>query len=205
MIPCGGESYQDFSQPKVKLASDASSSVSTTEITPIERKADLSLEELIRSGESRLLEFKSSMRWNIKESKVDKKMEEIVLKTISAFNNADGGTLLIGVSDDGEILGLDSDYSSLKNGNKDTFEIHLRNLINSAFGKNFAATQISIGFPVVEEKEICEIKIGRGIKALYCETSEPNLPKVKRFYLRSGNTSQELDIEETASYISNRF
>lgn len=199
------ESYHDFSSLKKKQIGEVNSIPKNTRIAPIEQRIELSLEELISNGENRLLEFKSTLRWNLRENRVDKKMEEIVLKTISAFNNGEGGRLLIGVSDEGEILGLDGDYASLKNANKDSFEIHLRNLINSMFGKDFAATQIQIDFPTLNHKEICEIKIKVGTKPIYCEVSEGNHPKVKKFYVRSGNSSQELDIQETAAYISHRF
>ncbi|HSK72676.1 MAG TPA: RNA-binding domain-containing protein, partial [Pyrinomonadaceae bacterium] len=163
------------------------------------------LVETIRSGEHSSLEFKSTLRWNIRENKLDKKMEEIILKSISAFNNAEGGKLLIGVNDIGEILGLDDDYKTLKESSKDNFELHLRNLINTAFGKEFAAVQLSIKFPVIDGKEICEIDIKRGKDPLYCEITDKNGGKSKKFYIRSGNSSQELDIQETASYIKNRF
>ncbi len=160
---------------------------------------------IIKSGESGSLEFKSTLRWNVREAKFDKKIEEIILKSISAFNNGKGGKLLIGVADEGEVLGLDDDYKTLKEGSKDNFELHLRNLINTAFGKEFATTQLLIKFPVISGKEICEIDIKRGKNPLYCEVTDKNGGKSKKFYVRSGNSSQEMDIEETASYIKNRF
>jgi Holliday junction resolvase len=163
------------------------------------------LVEIIKSGESNSLEFKSTLRWNVREERLDKKMEEIILKSISAFNNAAGGKLLIGVNDEGEILGLDDDYKTLREGNKDNFELHLRNLINTTFGKEFAAVQLLIKFPIIDGKEICEIDIKRGKDPLYCEITDKNGGKSKKFYIRSGNSSQELDIQETASYIKNRF
>jgi hypothetical protein len=163
------------------------------------------LVEIIKSGEGSSLEFKSTLRWNVREKRLDKKMEEIILKSISAFNNGKGGKLLIGVDDDGEILGLYDDYKTLKESSKDNFELHLRNLINTAFGKEFAAIQLSIKFPVINDKEICEIDIKRGKNPLYCEVTDKNGGKSKKFYIRSGNSSQEMDIEETASYIKSRF
>ena len=60
------------------------------------------------------------------------------MKSIAAFSNGEGGTLLIGVNDEGEILGLEHDYSSL-NGTKDEFGLHLRSLENKSFGGSFAA------------------------------------------------------------------
>ena len=73
---------------------------------------------LICKGESETLEFKSSLRWDMKNSKKDIKLEEVIIKTIAAFNNSEGGILLIGVGDDGSILGLDSDYSTFRGGRR---------------------------------------------------------------------------------------
>ena len=67
-------------------------------------------EELIKLGESRTLEFKSTLRWSLKEDKQDDKfVTHAVLKTIAAFLNTEGGDLLIGVGDDGSIVGLEQD------------------------------------------------------------------------------------------------
>lgn len=200
------ENYKQFLEVRREmLANELNYYLNNISITPTEFKAELDLAEVIQSGEHGFVEFKSTLRWNVRESRVDKKMEEIILKSISAFSNGEGGKLLIGVNDDGEILGLDYDYSSLKDANKDNFELHLRNLINTAFGKEFAATQLQIKFPIVDEKEICEIDVKQGKNPLYCEVTDKNGGKSKKFYIRSGNSSQELDIQETASYIKSRF
>ena len=160
---------------------------------------------MIASGEHGFLEFKSTMRWNWKENRLDKKMEEIILKTISAFSNAEGGKLLIGVTDEGDILGLDSDYNTFKEGNKDQFELHLRNLVNNAFGKEFGAINLNVRFPILNDIEICEIDIKASETPRYCGIIDKNGILQKKFYIRSGNSSQELDIEESASYIKRRF
>jgi predicted HTH transcriptional regulator len=91
------------------------------------------LEEMIVEGESADLEFKSSFRWSYQGNLIDKRLEDVILKSISALSNSDGGTLLIGVNDEGEILGLEHDYASL-DGSKDEFELHLRNLVNKSLG-----------------------------------------------------------------------
>ena len=159
----------------------------------------------LEAGESSLVEFKSSMRWDVKASMLDKKMEGIILKSIAAFNNGYGGTLMIGVKDQGEILGLEDDYKTLKEHNRDYFEIHLRNLINENFGKDFATTQLKISFPVIEDKEMCHIDIERGKTPKYLKFSVDNGPKQEKFYVRSGNSSQELNIIEASKYINDRF
>ncbi len=71
----------------------------------------VSVEDLIAEGESDELEFKATLRWDLKEAGVNKKLEEVIIKTIAAFANSQGGTLLIGVADDGDVIGLEPDYS----------------------------------------------------------------------------------------------
>lgn len=88
--------------------------------------------------ESSEIECKSTLRWNLKESRKDRTMEIVVLKTIAGFMNCEGGCLFIGVSDNGEICGLDTDYATLQKPNQDGFELHLRNIVKSALGTDIA-------------------------------------------------------------------
>jgi len=199
------ENYKEFLQKRREILADELNHYLNNISITTNVKAEMPLEELIQSGEHGFLEFKSTMRWNIREAKVDKKMEEIIIKTISAFSNAQGGKLLIGVNDSGEILGLQDDYNSLREANKDYFEIHLNNLINSVFGKNFAPGAIQIHFPTIDDEEICEIKVEAGSAPLYIDVISKSGLKQRKFFVRSGNSSQDLDIDEAASYIQSRF
>src|SRR5262249_40672691 len=90
-----------------------------------EQLATNSLASRIKHGETATLEFKSSLRWNIKAQKNDKEIENAVLKTIVAFCNTNGGELLIGVADDQTIIGIDHDGFA----NDDKFLLHLRGLL----------------------------------------------------------------------------
>ena len=100
-------------------------------------KAVVEIDDLIAEGEHNGLEFKSTLRWDLNLSEVSKDRERDILKAISAFNNGEGGTLIIGVDDDQNVLGLDLDYSTFDEGNKDDFELHLRTLINGTWGVEF--------------------------------------------------------------------
>ena len=166
--------------------------------------SEVPLDEIIKEGESNELEFKSSLRWSYKAGIIDKKLEAVILKTLAAFGNSDGGILMIGVNDEGEAIGLDRDYGSL-NGNKDEFEIHLRNIFNESFGKSFVSSNIKIVFPVVNENEICKIEIIKSKDPLYVKLANNNGQKDEKFYVRSGNTSQELSLSEVSGYISTNF
>ncbi len=198
------ENFEEFLKARRKLLANELnaflSSLSNTE----ESDEKVSILDKILEGESNLLEFKSSFRWNYKEDNIDKKMEMVIMKSVSAFSNGDGGTLIIGVDDEGNVLGLDKDYHSL-NGNKDEFELHLRNLLNNNFGKVFSTSNLKIIFHPIEDQEICEIQVGAGNKPLYLEIQENNGQKQEKFYVRSGNTSQELGLSEISEYLNSRF
>jgi len=170
-----------------------------------EAQKQQTLLDKIKGGETTMVEFKSTMRWHIHANRADKEMEHEILKTIAAFNNRYGGTLMIGVHDSGEILGLHDDYKTFKEQNKDKFELHLRSIINENFGKDFAASQLSIEFPVIEGTEICVAEVKSGLEPKYLQVSSQNNQKTEHFYLRSGNQSPFLSIDEAAKYINRRF
>jgi hypothetical protein len=162
--------------------------------------------QLLQAGESETLEFKSSLRWDIRRSQINKKLEEVVLKTIGAFNNSRGGTLLIGVDDDGTILGLQNDYNSLKKQGRDYFELHLRNIIGESYSIEYATRNITIAFPEVSGREICLVTVLRGDRPVYTNTVDKNGQRVERFYVRSGNSSRELEKpSDVVAYVHDRF
>ncbi len=151
--------------------------------------------DLIKKGENKYFELKSSLRWDYKNNKANKDLEKIILKSISSFANGQGGTLIIGVDDEGNILGLDKDYKCLK-GTKDEFELHLRNLINEYFGKNFSVSNVDVDFFIFEDKEICKVDILKSNKPLFL---------LDKFYVRNGNSSRDLGIKEITEYLNERF
>jgi hypothetical protein len=196
--------FWDFLHERRKLlAKELNQFLSDISVTE-ELTSEITLLDLISEGETNELEFKESLRWNVKAGRIDKKLEEVILKSVAAFSNAEGGTLLIGVSDDGTVEGLDQDYRSL-NGNRDEFEIHLRNLLNRAFGKRFAAVDVTIAIEAVDGSEVCKINVSKGQNPLYLEITDANGNKTEKFYVRSGNTSQELNLHEVHDYIKTRF
>ena len=84
--------------------------------------------EVAKRGESDSLEFKSSARWNMRAGKRDDAMETVIAKTVAAFMNSGGGTLLIGVDDEGRLIGLGPDYATLRTPDADRFELWIRDL-----------------------------------------------------------------------------
>jgi predicted HTH transcriptional regulator len=95
---------------------------------------------LLASDESARLEFKSSLRVPIappppgKTAKeIERALELAVLKTLAAFLNTDGGTLVIGVADDGTVVGIEVDYPRVK-GSSDGWRKTFDNLISRDLG-----------------------------------------------------------------------
>ncbi len=78
--------------------------------------------ELIKGGESDRLEFKQTLRFDVETQALNRKLEEVAIKTVAGFANHTGGTLLIGVRDDGVVTGVEPDYATLTNGNRDKLE-----------------------------------------------------------------------------------
>ena len=90
--------------------------------------------EIIENDEDFAVEFKSTARWDLREDKPNKAMEDAIVKTVAGFLNTDGGTLLIGVGPDREVVGLDHDYPRVKPSNGDGFVNWLTTHLTNALG-----------------------------------------------------------------------
>ncbi|MBT3176924.1 MAG: DUF262 domain-containing protein [Desulfobacula sp.] len=168
-------------------------------------EVDLDILEMINQGETHHVEFKTTLRYDVRQQKVNKKLEEVILKTIAAFSNGQGGNLIMGVKDDMEVIGLENDYNTLKDSTHDGFELHLRNLVNTAYGVEFASNNLMVSFPVVDETEICLVEVKPSLKPVYTQATDKNGQRHEKFYVRSGNSSPEMPLSEIASYIQSRF
>jgi len=143
------------------------------------------------------VEFKSSLRWDYKEKRINKDLEYAVAKTLAAFMNSDGGILLIGVDDSREVVGIAKDYGTLRKGkrNRDGFEIQLTEVINKYIGPEYRKF-IKAEFKELTKKEICYIKTGKSPKQVFIE-KDGNI----EFVIRSGNRTQALDVKRATEYI----
>ncbi len=164
------------------------------------------IRRLIASGESEYVEFKSSLRWDFREEKVNKILEYVILKSIAAFANAKGGTLFIGVSDDLKIIGLEKDFNTLKKQDADYFELHLRNLITNVYGIAFSNENLLMTFPAFNGKTICSIQIKSSSTPVFLKSKNKQGTEIEKFYVRSGNASHEiLSLKKMNEYIKIRF
>lgn len=196
--------FEDFLKERRRLLAEALNKFIEGITVTLEVAAPAQIEEVISEGESDGLEFKSSLRWDYHQGCVNKKMEDVIMKSVAAFANTDGGTLLIGVDDSGAVLGLENDYASL-NADKDKFEVHLRNLLNQQFGAAFVAKKLAISYPSLEGKDICQIEINQASEPLIIKIRDNSGQPVEKFFVRSGNSSQEIPLSQMKSYLQERF
>lgn len=199
------ENYEQFLEERRKMLAKNLNAFLDKITSTEETVAPVSLEDMIAEGESDELEFKSTLRWDVNEGAVNKKLEEVIMKTVAAFANSQGGTLLIGVSDDGDVLGLEPDYQSLGGVDCDKFELHLRNLLNQQFGNGFVTSKVVIKFHEVKEKEVCQIQTAPVKEPVILKVKDKNGQTAEKFYARSGNSSQEIPLSEMNAYIKERF
>lgn len=153
---------------------------------------------LISNGETEFVEFKSSLRYDYRQIKTDKNLEHIILKSIAGFLNANGGTLVIGVNDSGEILGLDNDYWTLKKKNKDGFQQRIITLIANEFGKDICP-KVHIEFHYIQQHEICSLIVEPSSRPVYFNQGNSTI-----FFLRTGNVTNSLTTSETVKYLQSK-
>lgn len=152
--------------------------------------------ELIQKGENQYVEFKAALRWNNFTKQPDKQIELSSLKTLVAFMNSDGGTLYVGVSDSGELLGVEQDHFP----NEDKFLLHFGGLFNDKIGRQFSKY---IKFEIIDVNgaRILRVLCERSAEPVFLRDSE----RKELFYIRSGPSSVELSMREFMEYSKDRF
>ena len=170
------------------------------------RNNHMNIKNIIKEGESTNVEFKSTLRYDSNTEKINKSLEEVIMKSIAAFANTEGGRLFIGITNDGEIIGLDHDYSTLKQPNKDFFELHLRTLVETYYGNAFSAENIRIDFVEEDGKDICIVYISKSREPVYSKITNKQGLKEEKFFIRVGNSSREIaNTSEIIAYINKHF
>lgn len=166
---------------------------------PIESTTLSTVDDLLHNRESQRLEYKSSMRWDLRQNQQNTALEEIIAKELCCFMNSGGGDLLIGVDDEGNPIGLEKDYSTFGDKSSDGFSQHVTNLINKYLDRN-ANAYVELDFIPINNSEICHCKIKSAPRPIYFSKNNE-----KRFFIRANNTCQPLDMEQAHNYISEHW
>ena len=155
------------------------------------------IKRLIRAGESRTVEFKSTGRLNMHTGEKDPAMAWAVAKTICAFMNASGGTLLVGVDNAGKVLGIEADYPFVKPPDRDGWELWLTDLVKKIAGR-VAATNLEVAFAVLDGSTVARVGVRPGVGPVFAIPMKGERRPV--FFARVNNSTEEFGGPDLLEY-----
>lgn len=151
---------------------------------------------IIKQGESRTIEFKSSFCLDIKKQTKEKYIQDTSIKSIAGFLNAFGGNLLIGVDDKKNILGIEPEINKFFDDDDDNFLLHFKNILKSKIGEEFNEF-IDHKIVKVNNHKILVVNCKQSLDPVYVEE--------KDFYVRVNPATARLEGPKQFAYIKNHF
>lgn len=201
-LPNGWESmeYGLFLQKRremmAKVILDAFNKLAVDGIPPeADDIVSLRASELVLQGEGGDIEFKSTLRTNLHTGSPDARIELAVLKSIAGFVNSNGGTVIIGVGDDGTAVGVEPDNFA----NEDKMNLHLVHLIRDRIGPQHMM-YIHPRFDDYDGIRVLMVECQRGRDPVYVKDGNS-----ERFYIRTGAATTELSPSQMQQFIRRRF
>ncbi len=162
------------------------------------------LADLLAVGESQTVEYKSTARWNMHTEQADRKMEHAITKTVCGFLNSEGGTLLIGVDDDANALGLADDMQTLgSKANRDGYELFLRQHLDNNLSIQTAGI-VRISFEPVGDADVCLVSVAASGKPVFSKPHEGGQGPTE-FWVRIGNATKQLHGDDMVEYQSSHW
>ena len=206
-----------------KILSDAGGKIER-EVNLVNKGTHTDFKNLIGSGESHHVEFKSDVLWSSKYTKEDidnhkpqskylhaygKNTSKIIIaKTLAGFLNSDGGTLVVGVKEDkekkiDEIIGIELEYSSLRDSSKDGYRRMIIDLIKDYLPSslfNQINKYFTIEFETIDGLTVCGIVVAKSDKKVFLKLQGKDY-----FYIRTDASTREIMGEEIVDYCESRF
>lgn len=140
------------------------------------------------------------MRWDYHQDKVNTALAKPVVVATAAFLNSDGGSAIVGVADDREVLGLARDFSTLgQKGDRDGWELALRNALRDKLGPEINAL-VDITFTETQDHILAVVSCQPHHKPVFLTDGSQT-----EFWVRAGASSQRLDVRATAEYIAKHW
>ena len=178
---------------------------------PIQSAKEIELSEILAKDEGTVVEFKSTLLADVRRARSDPtyratRADQVVhstLKTVCAFLNTDGGTILLGVEDDRTICGLDMDYRILSEGrqSRDGWELELRNLVEGRFRDGRSVNNfVRVSFAVVGSSDVALVRVSPRSKFSYIRNGD-----LTETYVRQGNRTVSLGLSEFEDHLWQRW
>ena len=179
------------------LLREFNTAVSKTTPTPL--VINKPIQQLLSEGENQHVEFKSSLLWDYHQQIPNKSLYLPVMKNVAALMNSSGGVVIIGVDDDGNVLGLEPDFNVMKKKDEDGFENTFNLAFNQMIGAQFRQ-YVTLQFEEIAAKLICLVTVQPAHSPAYLTYNGK-----ETFYIKTGNSSQPLTISQATGYIQTRF
>lgn len=185
-------------QPEELGAEFAEEAIEETPPTAAESHAGRDTASLMATGESKWVEFKASACYDHQTGNRNKDLELAIAKTIAGFANANGGTLLIGVNDEGVGVGLDNDYRLVnqKHQGRDAYENWLTTMIANALGK-VAISYLTVTFAEVDGHDVCRVDVRPAEAPVFMRGQKSD----GDFYVRLNNSTRLLTTADALDYV----
>lgn len=155
--------------------------------------------ELVCSPEGQKLEFKATARYNSYTGQADKKLELPIVKTVAAFLNTQGGTLLVGVHDEGVVVGIADDLKLFEH-STDKFQLFIQTLLATNLGAGITSRFVEIELPTVDNMLVCEIRVSPANEPVWCTVDGDDV-----LFVRNGNETRKLPNRDFLAYANDRF
>ncbi|WP_326685021.1 DUF262 domain-containing protein [Streptomyces microflavus] len=155
--------------------------------------------DMIAAGESQGTEFKASARWNVHTQQADKSLRHNIVKAVCGFLNGEGGNLYIGVADDGAVLGIENDLTTLESqASVDGYELFVRQLLDSSLSTP-TATTVRVRFPEISGNVVCQISVAAAGKPVFAKPTKGGNGATD-FWVRVGNATKQLHGDDLLRY-----
>lgn len=170
-----------------------------------EQNSEIDLKKVIERGESNQIEFKPSLLYNFKSGKAGITPKFHIAKTICAFLNSNGGVLFVGVTDEGEIQGLEEyDFTLFESENKkDKILLEFDSLLTYFFGVSIKPL-INCEIKTIDGKSILVVLVSESYRPIFMKNKKEDLI-LKEMYIRMNASTRLIsENEELAEYIFNK-
>lgn len=157
---------------------------------------DPELMAMIAGGESQEVEFKSH---TVNRERQDVMNPWNVVRSVAGFmNSTSGGTLLIGIEDDGNVRGINAEYAEIDRGkaNWDGYQLYLNNTLRGRLSGENPFLFYTIERHRVANRDVCAIRVRPADAPVYVD---------KHLFVRSGNQTIEMLGPDLVNYVATRW
>ena len=148
---------------------------------------------IIEGGRSKTVEFEDRL---LPDAESDEAAKKRIAHHVAAFANTAGGHVVIGVSEDGQIEGIEQDFKAVTT-DEEGFQKQLENTIKEQLGETFASQRTSLSLETIGTNSVCLIEVEPSNEPIHTDGNE--------FYIRDGDSTKQLNSRDSEEYIKKHY